>query len=123
MKLSFRTISQDEHHFQEKYNDVDFRGIVRKKKDTIAFLDAKISGKIPLVCDRCAEEFEENLNEHLEMLISDGFYDGSDENYDIIEAENGLIDFEIILQGELNLIKGDYHYCSHCVEKDTDFTI
>jgi len=114
MKLSFRTLSSDEQLFNEKFEGIVFNGTVRKKRGQLAFLNANITGNILLTCDRCGEEFEETLNEKQEMLISDGIFDGSDESYDIIEAENGLIDFELILQSELNLFKGDYHYCEKC---------
>jgi len=118
MKISLRTLPLEEQSFSQDFEDVTFSGTVRKKRDSIAFLSANIVGKVLLTCDRCAEEFEEAINEKQEMLISDGIFNGSDESYDIIEAENGLIDFELILQSELNLFRGDYHYCAACADKN-----
>ena len=118
MKISLRTLPVEGQPFNQEFEDVTFSGTVRKKRDLIAFLSAEIVGKVLLTCDRCAEEFEEAINEKQEMLISDGIFNGSDESYDIIEAENGLIDFELILQSELNLFRGDYHYCAACADKN-----
>lgn len=38
-------------------------------------------------------------------------YKGDDEEILVIEIENSLIDFDEIIESELNSIKSDYHIC------------
>ena len=45
------------------------------------------------------------VNEELNLLLSDGIYSGNEEEYLVIEIEKSLIDFDEIIESELNSIK------------------
>ena len=69
-----------------------------------------LSGTVTLICDRSGEEYEKTLDESLEFYLSDGVVHLESENFeDIIECEKGNIDLNEILNGELEMIRCDYH--------------
>jgi hypothetical protein len=57
------------------------------------------------------------LHDKVQMLLSDGIYNGSDETYDVIEM-NGMIDMGEVLHSEIELIRSDYHTCESCKQTD-----
>ena len=46
-----------------------------------------------------------NINEDLKLLLSDGVFKGNEDEFLVIEIENSLIDFDEIIQSEVNSIK------------------
>ncbi|EEO25603.1 hypothetical protein [Helicobacter winghamensis] len=69
-----------------------------------------LKGSITLICDISGEEYEKILNEPLEFYLSDGIINLDNENFeDVIECENGNINLSEILNGELEIIRCDYH--------------
>ncbi|WP_299550029.1 hypothetical protein [uncultured Helicobacter sp.] len=73
-------------------------------------LNGILKGNITLICDMSGEEYEKALNESLEFYLSDGIVNLDNEHFeDIIECENGKIDLSEILNGELEIIRCDYH--------------
>lgn len=69
-----------------------------------------LKGSITLICDISGEEYEKILNEPLEFYLSDGIINLDNENFeDVIECENGNINLSDILNGELEIIRCDYH--------------
>ena len=65
------------------------------------------------------EEIE--VDEELQLLLSDGIYKGDESEYLLIEVENSLIDFNEIIESELNSIKSDYHICENCLQYGDNF--
>ena len=80
-----------------------------------------MKGNIDIDCSRCGCSEPFSLNEELKLLLSDGIYKGDDEEFLVIEIENSLIDFDEIIQSELNSIKSDYHICKSCLNDNQPF--
>ncbi|MBX7490572.1 hypothetical protein [Helicobacter turcicus] len=73
-------------------------------------LSGMLKGSIILICDISGEEYEKALNEPLEFYLSDGIVNLDNEHFeDVIECGNGNIDLSEILEGELEMIRCDYH--------------
>ena len=64
-----------------------------------------MKGNVDINCSRCGSSEPFFLDEELKLLLSDGIYKGDDEEFLVIEIENSLIDFDEIIQSELNSIK------------------
>ncbi len=65
-------------------------------------LKAKLQGEIELVCDLRGEEYLESLNQTIEFYLSNGKVSLDNEHFEeVVECENGSIDLEEILRGEL----------------------
>lgn len=61
------------------------------------------------------------VNEELKLLLSDGVFKGDEDEFLVIEIENSLIDFDEIIQSEVNSIKSDYLYCKDCIADSSIF--
>ena len=66
-------------------------------------------------CDRCGCEFKEQFQQNLQFILSDGIYlsDNKDDKI-VIEIYDSSIDFDQIIQGEIESFKSDYHICNNC---------
>ncbi|CAM2949245.1 hypothetical protein [Helicobacter burdigaliensis] len=72
--------------------------------------NARLSGELELVCDISGQEYIKTLDEKLEFYLSEGIFVCESENFEeIIECENGMIDFSEILRSELEMIRCDFH--------------
>ena len=93
---------------------ITLKGTLVHQERNLVTMKARMSGKLRLSCDICAEEFEMNADEELELLICDGIYNGSeDADLDIVEMTDS-IDMDELLHSEIELIKSDYHSCEQC---------
>ncbi|MDE5602454.1 MAG: hypothetical protein K2I71_00820 [Helicobacter sp.] len=73
-------------------------------------LEGTLQGEMRLICDLSGETYTQRLNEVLDFYLSDGMINLEDGNFsEVIECENGMIDLEEILRGELEMIRCDYH--------------
>ncbi|TLD86496.1 hypothetical protein [Helicobacter sp. MIT 05-5294] len=73
-------------------------------------LEGILSGTITLICDVSGEEYVKTLEEPLEFYLSETIVSLDNEHFEeIVECENGVIDFNEILCGELEMIRCDYH--------------
>ena len=54
-------------------------------------------------------------------MVSDGLYKKDEDEYLVIEIENGLINFDEIIESELNSIRSDYHICENCLQYGDNF--
>lgn len=103
----------------EEY-DVTLKGeMVRPKSYDLAQLSATLTGRVTLTCDRCGDEYDEQIDEKVTLLITDTPYkrdenEGDEKEYDIIEFLDGNVDIDSIIISEVNAIKYDYHKCSEC---------
>ncbi len=61
------------------------------------------------------------VNEELKLVSSDGVFKGDEDEFLVIEIENSLIDFDEIIQSEVNSIKSDYLYCKDCIADSSIF--
>ncbi|MDR3177630.1 MAG: DUF177 domain-containing protein [Campylobacteraceae bacterium] len=121
MVIAFKKVNKDGLDFSLKRDTISFFGKVYQKSPTIALLEAKLEGELEHKCDRCAEDIRLRVDEKVEMLISDGIYKTTEidefareDVLAVVEIYDGLIDFNEILQSEIELYKSDYHYCATC---------
>ena len=71
-------------------------------------LKGVLSGSITLICDLSGEEYDKALQEDLEFYLS-GEIVHLDSFEEVVECKGGEINFEEILEGELEMIRCDYH--------------
>ncbi|MDR0579143.1 MAG: DUF177 domain-containing protein [Campylobacteraceae bacterium] len=121
MEIAFKKVSKEGLDFSLKHDTISFFGKLYQKSPMIVLLKGKIEGELEHRCDRCAEDIRLRVDEKIEMLISDGIYkttevDGfvNENNLAVVEIFDGLINFDEILQSEIELYKSDYHYCITC---------
>jgi len=119
VKIEFKKVSREIKKLKVEFNSVKIEGIFYKIALSLVKIEAKLSGNIEVDCSRCAQTETLTLDEELKLLLSDGIFKGEEEEeFLVIEVENSLIDFDEIIQSELNSIKSDYHLCKKCLQKD-----
>lgn len=114
MKIEFKKITATPKSFLLESEGVVFSGEVKRISSKLFEINAHLGGEITLVCDLSGEEYQEALDEPLVLYISNGVWDMQSQSdlmadFDVIEFFDGFIDFEYILQSEINSIKMDYH--------------
>ncbi len=116
MKITLRKIGKSPQNFESAQEGVTLKG-------TLAFdptiklvaMHAKLSGVVETECAVCGEEFDLEVDEDLDLYISDGvFIDENNSMIDVIEAQNGELDVDELIASEVELIKSDYHCCEFC---------
>jgi len=117
MNIPFRRITKTPTEFEVESDGVTLKGTVVFKERNLVLLQAQLQGEIELTCDICAEDFATILNEKIELLVSDGIYQGFDENLDVVEMRDN-IDFDELLHTEIELIRSDYHSCQNCKNQE-----
>lgn len=114
MKIEFKKIAATPKSFSLESEGVVFSGEVSRISSKLFEIKAHLGGEITLVCDLSGEEYQKALDESLVLYISNGVWDTQSQSdlmtdFDVIEFFDGFIDFEYILQSEINSIKMDYH--------------
>ena len=101
---------------------VKLEGTLRKSGYHQVTLDAQLSGSIEMSCDRCGDTYDYDVDNKLQLKLSDLISEDKDD-LDIIEFLDGKIDILYILQSEINTFKSTYHYCDKCNNDDEDFEV
>jgi uncharacterized metal-binding protein YceD (DUF177 family) len=114
MKISFRKLSSQPLHFEVNSDKAFFSGDLILKKSNLAQLNGTITGSISIPCDLCAEEIDKPLNEEIAFYLSDGIYEETETELDVVEIDRSMIDMEELLRSEIELIKSDYFCCKNC---------
>ena len=116
MQIEFKKIPITGVQFEVSLGDITIIGNVTKEDKTIVRVDGNMSGFVAHTCDRCAAEFNLKVNEKVEVFASDGLYEDQSggDLLNIVEFFDGSINFDTILQSELEALKSDYHYCGGC---------
>ena len=114
MKIECRRIGKTPLEFKLENEGVTFIGTIVFQKGSLFQLNGHISGSFSAPCDICAEPFDTILDEKIEILVSDGVYEGMSETLDVVEAVDSIVDMEEILHSEIELIKCDYRRCPNC---------
>ena len=115
MKIRFDRLSATPINFESSIDEVKFSGSIKKFSLNLAKCDGYLTGKLDHICDSCGADIVLNLNEELNLYLSDGIYkDKDDELSNTIEFYNGQIDTDEILTSELEAYKSDYFYCDKC---------
>ncbi len=118
MKIPFRKVGNTPQDFTLLKDKTTFKGTLEHFKHGLIMLDAHLEGAINLPCDICAENFDTILNEELKFLLSDGIFNGHDEDYDVVEFLDGMIDIDEVLSSEIESLKSDYHSCEECKKQN-----
>lgn len=118
MKIGFTKIGKEPLPFEVSKEEVIFSGTLVKFSRSLIELEAKITGKLEIPCDICAEDFKNSVNESVKFHIADGIYKDDDSEYDIVEIENSIVDLNEILESEVELYKSNYFYCENCQNKE-----
>lgn len=114
MQIEFKKILQSPKSFSLSKDKIELVGdMFFDISSDLVILDSKLKGSLDIECDRCAEIFNLTIDENLIIKVSDGIYSGSEDD-DVFEAFEGIIDFDEVLQSEIESIKSDYHICSSC---------
>ena len=121
MKIEFRKAPQTPKELEIEYNSVKIEGTFCKISQSLVKVDAVLKGSTDIDCCRCGITEVIEVDEELHLLLSDGVYKKDESEYLVIEVENGLIDFNEIIESELNSIKSDYHICNNCLQLGDNF--
>ena len=121
MKIEFRKAPQTTKELVVEYNSVKIEGTFCKISQSLVKVDAVLLGNTDIDCCRCGITEVIEVDEELHLLLSDGVYKKDESEYLVIEVENGLIDFDEIIESELNSIKSDYHICNNCLQLGDNF--
>jgi len=114
MKIAFKKLGSQPLHFEANSDNTFFSGDIILKKSNLAQLNGTITGSISIPCDLCAEEVERSLNEEISFYLSDGIFEGNDDELDVVEIDNSMVDLDELLKSEIELIKSDYFCCKNC---------
>jgi uncharacterized metal-binding protein YceD (DUF177 family) len=114
VEIAFKKIAKEVLNFELLNENMKLSGAVFRKSPDLVLLKADMFGQVSHICDRCGNELSLEINEPLEIFLSDGIYKGEIDKIDVVEFYGGVIDFNEILQSEIESIKSGYHYCSKC---------
>lgn len=107
--------------FKEVLNSFFSWGIFCRISSSLVKIEASLIGNIEIDCSRCGALDTLVVNEELKLLLSDGVFKGDEDEFLVIEIENSLIDFDEIIQSEVNSIKSDYLLCKDCIADSSIF--
>ena len=115
MKIEFKKVSFNSSTINYLQNNLKFSGIFEKIDQKTVKFKGKFKGTLKYSCDRCAENFALAFNEKIELRIVEGISEKKDEYFfNTIECIDSIIDFDEIIESEIELYKNDYHYCEKC---------
>ena len=121
MKIEFKKAPQTPKELEVEFNSVKIVGTFCKISQSLVKIDAKLIGNTDIDCCRCGITDNIEINEKLDFLLSDRIIKNDESEDLVIEVENGLIDFDEIIQSEIEAIKSDYHICEQCSQDNDDF--
>lgn len=122
MKIAFDKIGSTAKPIELSSEGVKLEGTLQKSGYHQVTLDAHMSGSIELDCDRCGDTYNYDVDNRLQLRLSDIVSEDKDD-LDIIEFLDGEIDLSYILQSEINTFKNAYNYCDKCANSDEDFEV
>ncbi|HHO42596.1 MAG TPA: hypothetical protein ENN12_04480 [Epsilonproteobacteria bacterium] len=113
MQIGFDKIGSTPKQVTLEIETVVLEASLVQKTREIVTLDGKIHGNLPIVCDRCGANFDLEVEQKLDLNLTNKVSQNKDD-LDIIEFLDGVIDIEYIIQSEINSLKSAYHYCKEC---------
>jgi uncharacterized metal-binding protein YceD (DUF177 family) len=118
LKIELRKIPLNQKGFETSFDGVVFKGIFYKENQNTAKIEATLSGKVEVDCIKCATPFVREVEEELKLIITDKIYNGFDKEYDVIEINSQIIDFDDIITSEIESIKLDFtNVCDNCTDE------
>ncbi len=122
MEILFEKVGLTAKPIELSSEGLNLVGTLQKSGYHQVALDAKLSGSLELLCDRCGKGFYSNIDTELKLKLSDLVSEDKDD-LDIIEFLDGKIDILYILQSEINTFKSTYNYCTNCNNSDETLEI
>lgn len=101
------------------------QGTLARRKDGLVHLSAHLTGAVELVCDRCAHVWRAQINEPVELLLSDRLYGADEEErlpWPVVEMTDGRIDLDELILSEREAYRCDYHHCRECAGMERVFS-
>ena len=116
MKVEFRKAPNTPKEFEISLNSVKFLGTFSRISNKLAKIHSNIVGDYNVECYKCGNEINKKVDENYTFTVSDGILSTKDEREDeiIIEIDDHIIDFDAILNSELESLKSDYYICNSC---------
>lgn len=114
MKIDFKKIPTSGIDFETSHEAIKFSGVASKVHNNLVKCSGILQGTFLHPCDRCGEMFDVHIKENVEIYAHEGLYHESDQLLDLIEFFGDHIDFDTILQSEIESYKSDYLYCDKC---------
>lgn len=114
MTIDFRKVTKTPLEFSIDSGNIVFKGSLKYHDENLVLLQATIKGSLELDCYLCSADVTLPLEEDVEFLVSNGVYNGMNEEYDVVEVFKQSIDIEELLDSEIELIKSGYHSCEAC---------
>jgi hypothetical protein len=121
MKIEFKKVPQLPKEVSYVHASVKIEGTFCKISQSLVKIDAVLQGNTDIDCCRCGISNTILVDEKLNFLLSDGVYSNTESEDLVIEMENGLVDFDEIIQSELDSIKSDYYICDKCQADGDNF--
>ena len=121
MKIEFKKVPQTPKLLEAELDSVKIEGTFCKISQSLVKIDAILIGNTDIDCCRCGKTDNIEVNEKLDFLLSDRIIKNDESEDLVIEIEDGLIDFDVLIQSELEAIKSDYHICEQCSKDNDDF--
>jgi len=120
MKIEFSKLPRNKNDFEISSDSVKFLGNFCRISGTIAKIDSKIIGNYDVECCKCGNTINKSIDENIIYTLVDGSLSSKDEREDevIIEVNNHTVDFDEILNSELESVKSDYYFCDNCNTND-----
>lgn len=120
MKIEFKKLPFTEKEFSNEFASVKLEGTFCKISSTLAKASVTLIGKTPVNCCRCGDEYDINVDEEFDFLLSDGPYTNSESDDFVFEIENSIVDFDHIIESEMSSLASDYHICEKCSQNKND---
>ena len=123
MKIPFIRASHGcpiETDFQGENGKASLKGEMSKFRELVKF-EGIFSGNINQTCDVCCEDYIEDFSEEVTLFMSDGEYKDNhqgNENLDVVELQESFINFDEIIDSEIEIKRVDYHRCDNCKNKE-----
>ena len=121
MKIEFSKLPRTKNDFEISSDSVKFLGNFCRISGSIARIDSKIVGNYDVECAKCGKIITKSIDEDIIYTLSDSPISSKDERDGeiIIEIDNHVVDFDEILNSELESIKSDYYFCDDCDTNDS----
>jgi len=117
MRIAFNKVAKENSYSLDLENErfsVKSNFKIKPKTHSILHCHLDFHGKIDTICNRCGIEIAKEVDEKIELLISNGIFNGFDDNLDVVEFLDEFVDFDEILLSELELISTNYYNCGSC---------
>ena len=114
MTIYFKSIGYEPKKIENNLDGAILNGIIQRVNNQFCKLTGTISGDIIKKCDICSEDNKFIFEYNIDYMLVDGIYNKDIEDDNIIIEFDEVIDFDYVIQSELESIKCDYYKCKVC---------